>query len=191
MSATPRMLAGFVQSALDAIIDFDPALGRKVRSHLKYETRAAIESASPIALIAVDYDVELNDCFFALAGRANACAALRENLRRSFDKPLLRPLLDGVRAVFGPSLMRTVSLAPRIWGLVYRDAGEMTVAERSDGRIRFDLCGIPLAIAASPNYLAGTAATLAGLFDIARVDGRVDLTGPDLRRGRASLSLSW
>jgi hypothetical protein len=185
------MLAGFVQSALEAIVDIDPALGRKVRSHLKYETLAAIESASPIALIAVDHDVELNDCFFALAGRANACAALRENLRRSFDQPLWRPFLDGARGIFGASLMRALGLAPRIWGLVYRDAGEMTVAECTVGRIRFDLCGIPLAIAASPNYLAGTAATLAGFFDVARVDGRVELIGPDLRNGCASLVLSW
>jgi len=191
MSATPRMLAGFVQSALEAIDDIDPSLGQKVRFQLKRETLAAIESASPIALISVDYDVELTDCFFFVAGYANALAALRENLWRGFDKPWLRPVLDGARAVFGTSLLRTLTWAPQFWGLVYRDAGEMSVAERSERRLRFELCGIPLAIAASPNYLAGTAATFAGCFDVAGVDGRVELAGPDLQTGRASFALSW
>jgi len=191
MSATPRMLAGFVQSALEAIDDFDRGLGRDVREGLKRETLHAIDSASPIALVSVDLDVELTECFFAVAGRERAQSALRENLRESFDKPWLRPLLDGARAVFGGSLMNSVSLAPRVWNLIYRDAGEMAVRERGPGRLCLEIHDLPLAIAASRNYLAGSAATFAGFFDVVGVEGRVEMLGPDLATRSAAFVLSW
>jgi len=191
MSATPRMLAGFVQSALDAIDDFDCDLGREVRERLKRDTLRAIDSASPLALVSVDLDVELTECFFAVAGWERAQAALRENVRRSFDQPLLRPLLDGARAIFGGSLMKSLSWAPRVWNLIYRDAGEMAVRERGPGRLCLEVTDIPLAIGASRNYLAGSAATFAGFFDLAGVEGKVDLEGPDLATRSAAFFLSW
>ena len=108
------MLAGFVQSSLEAIDGFDRGLGRKVREHLKPETLDAIESAASIALIPVECDVELTERFFELAGVDLARRALRENLRQSFDKPFLRPLLDGVLALFGRPLVKIIGWAPQV-----------------------------------------------------------------------------
>jgi len=191
MSASPRMLAGFVQSSLEAIEGMDAALGREVRARLKPETRKAIESASAIGLVSVDLDVELTECFFAVAGAARARAALRENLRASFDRPVLRPVLDGAFAVFGRSLAKMFGWAPKVWGLIYRDAGEMVVSEAREGWVRLDLIDIPLVISASPNYLYGSAEIFAGFFDVARVDGTVRLIGPDLANRSAGFELSW
>ena len=191
MSASPRMLAGFIQSSLEAIEGMDAALGREVRARLKPETRDAIESASSIALVSVDLDVELTECFFAVAGPARARAALRENLRQSFDRPILKPALDGAFAIFGRSLVKVIGWAPRVWGLIYRDAGEMVVAEAREGRVRLDLLDIPLVISASPNYLYGSAETFAGFFDVAGVDGAVRLIGPDLEKRSAGFELTW
>lgn len=191
MSASPRMLAGFAQSALDAIDDVDCGLAQKVRKQLKRETLDAIESPSPIALISVDLDIELTECLFAVAGPDRARFALRESLRQSFDKPLLRPVVDAARAVFGSSLLATVSWAPRVWALIYRDAGEMRVQERGRGRLCLELVDIPLAIAASRNYLDSWAETFAGFFDVAGIEGRVDLVGPDLQTRRARFVLAW
>jgi hypothetical protein len=185
------MLAGFVQSSLEAIDDVDVGLGREVRERLKRDTLNAIDSASAIALIPVDLDVELTECFFAVAGSLRARRALRENLRQSCDKPLLRPLLDGARALFGRSLVRAITWAPKVWGLIYRDAGEMVVASREEGCVRLELRDIPLVIAASPNYLLGSAETFAGFFDVAGVTGAVELVGPDLTRRNAVFVLRW
>jgi hypothetical protein len=191
MSASPRMLAGFVQSSLEAIDDIDPALGRKVRDRLKPETLDAIESASAIALVSVDLDVELTECFFEVAGPERARRALRENLRQSFDKPLLKPLLDGAFALFGRSLIKIIGWAPKVWGLIYRDAGRMVVAASEDGRVRLELTNIPLVIASSPNYLRGSAETFAGIFDVVGVAGEVQLIGPDLATRSAAFVLTW
>lgn len=192
MSATPRMLAGFVQSALEAIDDFDREVGREVRARLKHDTLISIDSASPRALICVDLDVELTECFFAVAGRERAQAALRESVRRSFDKPLLRPMLAGARAILGGSVMASaVCWVPRVWNLIYRDAGEMAVRERGEGRLCLEVTDIPLAISASRNYLVGSAATFGGYFDVAGVEGTVDLEGPDLETRSAAFVLTW
>ena len=191
MPAAPRMLAGFIQSSLEAIDAMDPALGREVRARLEPKTRSAIEAASSIGLVSVDFDVELTECFFAVAGAARARAALRENLRQSFDRPILKPVLDVASAVFGRSLVRVMAWAPKVWGLIYRDAGRMVVGAAEDGRVRLDLLEIPLVIANSPNYLYGPAETLAGFFDVAGIEGRVRLIGPDVERRRAGFELTW
>ena len=191
MSASPRMLAGFIQSSLEAIEGMDAALGREVRARLKPETREAIESASAIGLVSVDLDVELTECFFAVAGAARARAALRENLRQSFDRPILKPILDGAFSIFGRSLGKMIGWAPKVWGLIYRDAGEMVVGEARPGRVRLDLLDVPLVISASPNYLYGSAEIFAGFFDVAGVDGNVRVIGPDLEKRSAGFELSW
>jgi hypothetical protein len=191
MSASPRMLAGFIQSSLEAIEGMDAALGREVRARLKPETRETIESASAIGLVSVDLDVELTECFFAVAGAARARAALRENLSQSFDRPILKPILDGAFVVLGHSLVKMIGWAPKVWGLIYRDAGEMVVSEAREGWVRLDLLGIPSVISSSPNYLYGSAETFAGFFDVAGVDGSVRLIGPDLEKRRAGFELSW
>jgi len=191
MGGAPRMLAGFIQSSLEAIDGMDPALGCEVRARLRPETRRAIESARSIGLVAVDLDVELTECFFAVAGAARARAALRENLRQSFDRPILKPVLDGAFAIFGRSLGRMIGWAPKIWGLVYRDAGEMVVTSAELGRVRLDLIEIPRVISASPHYLEGSAETFAGLFDVAGVEGCVRLIGPDPAVGSAGFELTW
>lgn len=191
MSASPRMLAGFIQSSLEAIDGMDAALGREVRARLKPETRDAIESASSIGLVSVDLDVELTECFFAVAGSARARQAFRENLRQGFDRPILKPVIDGAFAIFGRSLSRVIGWAPKVWGLIYRDAGEMVVGESCEGRVRLDLLDIPLVIATSPNYLHGSAETFAGFFDVAGVDGAVRLIGPCLESRSAGFELTW
>jgi hypothetical protein len=185
------MLAGFVQSSLEAIDDIDAGLGREVRRRLERDTLAAIESASAIALIPVALDVELTDCFFEVAGEGRARRALRENLRQSCDKPLLKPVLDGARVLFGRSLVRAIAWAPKVWGLIYRDAGEMRVAAREERCVRLELRDIPRVIAESPNYLVGSAETFAGFFDVAGVTGSVELIGPDLSRRSSAFVLRW
>jgi hypothetical protein len=104
---------------------------------------------------------------------------------------LLRPLLEGARAIFGGSLMKAVTWAPKVWSLIYRDAGEMVVAERQRGAIALELRQMPLVIAASANYLQGSDATFSGFFDVAGVQGAADLAGPDLATRSARFTLRW
>jgi hypothetical protein len=67
----------------------------------------------------------------------------------------------------------------------------MVVSEAREGRVRLDLIGLPLVIAASQNYLYGSAETFAGFFDVAGVDGAVRLIGPALESCSAGFELSW
>jgi hypothetical protein len=185
------MLAGFVQSSLEAIDAGDPLLGRAVRQRLKRDTLEAIEGASPIALIPVDLDVELTECFFAVAGSERARRALRESFRQSCGRPLLGPVLDGIRGILGRALVGAIAWTPKVWGLIYRDCGEMFVASRERGRLRLELRDLPLVVASSADYLSGAAATFAGLFDVAGVAGEVQLIGPDRSSRSAAFDLRW
>ena len=136
MGRSPRMLAGFVQSSLEAIDAIDRDLARAVRERLKPDTLDVIETVSARALLSVDLDVELTECFFAEAGPDRARRGLRKNLRQSIERPFL--LGTGFR-LLGPSPARIVRWAPRIWELVYRDAGQLESAlEDLDRAIELD-----------------------------------------------------
>jgi hypothetical protein len=57
--------------------------------------------------------------------------------------------------------------------------------------VRLELTNLPIAIASSSSYLTGSAETFAGFFDVAGVDGEVELIGPDLATRSAAFVLTW
>jgi hypothetical protein len=188
MAEGPRILAGFVQSSLEAIDELDQAMGAAARQRLKPETLEAIEGASPIGWIAIEIDVELTEAFFAVAGAERACQAFRQNLVRGFDRPLLRPIAEGATAILGRSPHRLLRWAPKVWSLVFRDCGSMTLDATPNGAL-LRLTDLPLAITASQDYLEGVGATIEGVFFLAGVPGRCELLR--IRGKEAEFVLSW
>ena len=191
MSGAPRILAGFVQGSLEVLDGIDASLGRRLRDELKPGTLDAIESASTIGWVDVEHDVELTETLFRLAGSERAWEAMRANFRDSLDKPLLKPLLEGALAIFGRSPERILRWGPRVWSFLFRDAGEMTLADSGPGHARLELHGLPPVFSASRPYFEGTGASVLGFFDVVRIEAEVRIEGPDPAGGTAAIEVTW
>lgn len=191
----PRILAGFVQDSLAAVDRHDPALGRALRERLEPEVLESIGKASTIAWLPVELDVALTEALFAVAGPATAARILRDNMVQSFDKPFLRPLIDGALRILGSSPERLLRWAPKAWSVVYRECGALAFEVGDvDGRTgagTLHLRDLPRAVCASRPYLRGVAAALEGAFALTRAEGSCELESHAPDAGTATLSLHW
>jgi len=189
MSQRPRILASFVHGTLEAIDCMDGDLGRAVRDALKPETRDAIENAWAASWLPIGHDVELTEAFFALAGRERACRAMRSNLASTFQKPILRPLVEGALRIFGSHDPRKLlRWAPRAWSLLFRNVGEMS-AEIGLDRATVELLDLPPEVADSREYLLGTAAAISAIYDLTGFEGTCELL--EHGDGKACFELHW
>ncbi|MCG8590179.1 MAG: hypothetical protein MJE66_12880 [Proteobacteria bacterium] len=190
MAGEPRILASIVQGSLEAFDTLEGDLGAQVRQRLKPETLERVETTSQVAWLPVALDVELTEAFFAVAGRERAERVLRENLAASFDRPLLKPMLEGAFAIFGRSPERMLKWSSKVWSLLYRDCGQMKLVSGEAGRATLELVDLTPEIAGSRNYLRGVAAAVLGFFDMACIpDSKARLATQEA--DRAAFELSW
>jgi hypothetical protein len=188
MANEPRILASFVHGTLQVIDSMDGDLGRRVRESLKPETLEAVENAWSASWLPLGHDVEVTSAFFRLAGVERGCEAMRRNMAETFQKPTLRPLIDGAIRLLGLSPGKLLGWAPRIWPLIFRDAGGLRV-EVGDGRATLWLERLPPEVADHRDYLMGTAAAIAAVFDLTSVTG--DCRLGEHGRGAARFELEW
>jgi len=188
MAGKPRILASFVQGTLEAIDALDADLGRRVRATLKPETLEAIEGAWAASWLPIRHDVELTAAFFEAAGAERACRVMRQNLAVTFRKPILKPMTDAAVRVLGLHPEKILGWAPRVWPLLFRDAGELRV-EAKEGHATLWLEGLPPEVAENRDYLVGTAAAISAIFDLTGMAGACQLE--ESGRGQARFAARW
>lgn len=191
MERTPRILAGFVQSTLSAIDELDAALGARVRERLPAESRRAIEDASGIAWLPIARDVEVTEALFEAAGPARAREIFRRNLASTFEAPVLRTLIQGGLKLLGTSPGRLLSWSPRVYTLLFRDAGEICFVEEGRNAGRIEMRDLPPELVARREYFEGSAAAISAVFDLLRTKGEVRLDAIDPVRRSASFRIEW
>jgi hypothetical protein len=187
----PRILAGFVQGTLAAVAAQDAALGERVRERLAPATRERLASASRIAWLALEVDVELTHAIYAELGAVRARELFRRNLSGALESPVLRSIAQGALRLFGASPARLFSWAPMVYAQLYRDAGQMRFTLEAPGSARLELEALPPCVATSRNYLDGVAASIAAGFDYVGVKGEVRIETHEPARARAAFRLAW
>ena len=170
MAREPRILASFLHGTLQSLDELDPELGRRVRARLKPEVLAEIEDAWGAAWLPIAHDVALTEAFFEVAGEETACRVLRRNLAATFERPILRPIVDAALRVLGARTEGLLRWAPRVWSLLFRDAGELAV-EIAEGHATLRITDMPPEVATSRPYLVGSAAAISAIFDLTRETG--------------------
>lgn len=188
MARDPRILASFLHGTLQAVDARDAELGCRVRAALKPDVLEEIEDAWGGAWLPIGYDVALTEAFFELAGEEQACRVMHDTLAQTFERPILRPIVDAALRVLGARTESLLRWAPRIWGLLFRDAGTL-LAEASPGQASVRIHGLPPEVANSRPYLLGMAAALSAIFDLTREQGTCRLEASE--RQEARFELRW
>jgi hypothetical protein len=183
-----RILAGFVQGTLEGL---DPELAGRVCARIQPASAERLQSSSRIAWLPVAIDVELTEALFAELGAARARAQLRDNLRRSFDLPVLRNLLDTAVRLLGRDPERVLRWAPQVWSQLYRDSGALRYVPIGPGDSRMELSDLPDVITRSRDWLDGTAAAISAVFDVLRTSGDVHLADVDPIARTARFEVTW
>lgn len=187
----PRILASFVQSTLDAADRADASLGTRLRARLRPETLRLVEDAASIAFLPIAIDVEVTECLFAEAGEERAREVMYSNLASTFEAPILSSLVSAAMRLLGRDPARLFRWSPKVWGQLYRDAGELRWFDGGPGAGRLVYEGLPPAVVGSRPYLVGVEAALGACFGLMGVDGEVRLGEIERARGRVVYELGW
>jgi hypothetical protein len=187
----PRVLAGFVQSTLEAVDALGPELAGRVRARMQPESLAALRDASRIAWVPLALDVELTDCLYAEVGPERGRAFMRDNLRSAFDGPILRGLLDAALRLLGRSPERVLRWAPKVWSHLFRDAGGLHYVAVGANAARLELTELADEVMRSEPWLDGSCGAVGAVFDILSVDGAVTLDGPHRASRTAAFVVGW
>jgi hypothetical protein len=185
------MIAAFCRGSLEAIDAFDRDLAVRVRAAVDPAALIQIESASRLSWLPVELDVELTRAVFATVGVSRAQDIFRRGMIDGLGAPLLRPLRAAAGALFGGSVKDVFGWAPRVWSTIYKDCGVVTLEDRGPASLDMRLTELPAVIVHDANYLLGSAATVEGVLESFKIDGRVDLIGPRLADNSALLRVRW
>jgi hypothetical protein len=156
---------------------------------MKPETLGELESVSAVSWLPVRVDVELTECFIDVAGEERALQALRDNMANALNSPVLKPLLDGAFAIFGRWPAKMLKWTSKVWSLLYRDCGSLTLARSDEHSAVLEGTDFPPELVASVKYMKGVAGTILGFFDVLGLEAQSQLE--QLGEGRVTFLLTW
>ncbi len=136
-------------------------------------------------------DVALTEAIVTAVKVPRARDFFRKNLLKSFDSPVFRTLIHTSTSLLNLQMSDLARWFRHGFDLVYRDAGEMVVAESEPDCVVLEWRSVPPGLSGTGGYLEGTAGALEAVFELAkRKNGRVDVDFDSLARC-ARFRLHW
>jgi len=177
----PMMKARYLKSTVAAVGTLAPAAVQQIRLVAK-PTIATIEAAAPVEWVSMALDVELTHAVAEVMGRDGVVTVNRTGLRLAMRTPLLRPIVEGARRLFGFTPAALLHVCPRAYAAVTRNAGQMSVKKLDlrDYLVTFE--DLPELFAADDEYLAGYDGLAQGVVDAFDLEPIVENTRIDATR---------
>jgi hypothetical protein len=192
MSAVPSIRALLTKELLATLRADDPDLMPLVASLLPPALMEAIAKTRVVGWVPFAAQMHLNRAMRQVLGNSAYQDAWRRAMLRSYDQTLLRPLVEGTLRLFGASPQGLSKVMPRIWGVVTRGAGELTLEPPpGPNRAVTLLSGFPRDPGFAELFVLGFAGCMSSIFDVCDVPGEVVVHDLDAEQGTARFELRW
>ncbi|MEK7703737.1 MAG: hypothetical protein AAB426_02165 [Myxococcota bacterium] len=175
-----------------ALEQVQAGLKDSVLRQLDPDLRGEVESVVGIGWLPFEKHSAVNEAARKVAGDRAFQEVWRRTMLRTFQQPLLKPIVDGGVRVFGLSPRTFARLTPTAWGLISRDAGDLLFeAQSGEQSARLSLRNFPLALATSGTFFLGMVGVFEAFFEATGTHGQVVLAQQVPAEGRAVYELSW
>jgi len=192
MSAVPSIRALLTKELLATLRADDPDLMPLVASLLPPALMAAVSKTRVVGWVPFAAQMHLNRALRQVLGGSAYQDLWRRAMLRSFDQTMLRPLIEGTLRLFGTSPQGMSKVMPRVWGVVTRGAGELTLEPPpGPNRAVTVLTGFPPDPGFTELFVPGLAGTMASIFDVCDVKGEVVVRSVDPEHGTVRFELRW
>jgi hypothetical protein len=187
----PAVRAASVQDILAYLDDWEPGTGERVRAEIPADVLEIVDSTPRMGWIDVEDDVHVPTAIWSVLGDDDASEMMTQFLSRHFETAPLRPLLAGVRKVFGLSPMNVLRILPSGWRVVYRDVSTVRVRGIDTASAEIVLEDLAPTVVRSANYLGSFRAIFIALIGMTGFTGSVEITRIDREKREASYHFRW
>jgi hypothetical protein len=162
-----------------------------IRADIDAEALHALEHGFRLSWLPLRHHMQLVESIRAHLGDDGIYALWRRVSCESYDWPVMKIPLDGVRRMFGLSPAMIASQLQRFWPYYTRGIGTFRWAATEPDAGVLTLDGIPPEYLRSGTLIIGLAGGFASSFDICDVHGRVTPRAVDMTRGVVDFELRW
>lgn len=184
------MRASVIQGNLSDLRRLPDGLESQVRAAISKGVIDDVESATRIAWLPLEHDLEISDAVERVAGTVRRREWARTSMLLSMRGPLLEPMWRAALRVFGVSPGALFRVVPTGWAAVYRDVGRVTHEPGTDTAY-ITVSELPDVLVHNEAYLHGICGTFQALLDASRVPGTVEMESFDKRRSTVKYKANW
>lgn len=188
---TSRVKASFVRNNLVALGRLGPGAERAVLAAMPEQVRRVLDPQSGLGWIPFCYDVIHADALRAVVGDEACRQWARYQVEFALDGPLIKPLVQSVNRIFGPSPRHFFKMVHRAWAGVTRDAGEFQTLVHNKSNVELVWTDVPVSAFEGRGYLEGLAAFYLGMLDVLQRDGEVRISECDRERRSVRFLFEW
>lgn len=186
----PHSRGAAAHAALDHLEGFAAGSAAAVRARIPPASLAAIEACAPLDWVSVEHEHWITTATFQHFG-ADAVGFFRDLVaRRLVDAPLLRPLMQQARRLFGIDPGTYLRVSPRAFGLMFRDYGTLAMVERGPHHAILELSGCHPAVFEYTGYVPSWTGAFAATLDFAMTTGTV-IHEIDRAAARVRYTVRW
>jgi hypothetical protein len=168
-----------------------PDGGRALRALVDPEVLRRIEDASPLEWLPIEVDVAVARAAHGALGAGGAREFYRDLFREACRSPLLGPVLESAKRMYGAERAAYAKLIPAGWGVMLRDCGTWRIEPDGPGRVDLVLEWLPPACVDHPAWIDGVAASFSAMLEAASVRATVERILLEAGSRSAVLALLW
>jgi hypothetical protein len=184
------MRASHLRSNLEEINRMPEPARSGIRDKISPDVLEQVANSVSVAWLPVECDVDITRAVVDVLGVEGNRRWSRDALLRSANGPLLKPILDGASALFGLTPHALYKVAPRGFGMIYRNIGEVRYEVVGELRARIVHEEILPSLLEVPWYLEGIAGAFEAGYVFLGLEGEVHLE-LDVAQRTAHYDIHW
>lgn len=167
--------------------------GSRPLALLPAETLKTIGAASGLDWLPVPLNLQVTQAVYDGLGGADADRFFLAHTVASFEGPILQTLSATAVRIFGLDPASFARWVPRAWTMIFRELGEWTVGAIAPGSssVVLTLARLPPVCADHPVWLRSVSRSIGALFDLAKVQGTVELPPRAHGASQVQFVLRW
>ncbi|HXK12788.1 MAG TPA: hypothetical protein VMT70_24355 [Vicinamibacteria bacterium] len=169
-----------IKQSVAALDWLGPGAKAEVLSRLSPDTLSQIEAAVRVQWLPHALAVELCHRVREVSGEEAVRGWSRASVTSALNGSLYGPFVNGIVTVFGLSPVAAWKILPKAYLAAFRDCGELQVLGVEAGSAEMAFHDLPPE-GRDRDWLVSVAGGFEAIFDLCRVEGRVDLELRELR----------
>lgn len=189
MTAEAAVRVRHMRSMLEAVEHVGAA--EAIEASVGPETIRDIRESVVLGWLPMEVNVEITHAVRRILGPRRACDVFRAMVLREYQTSLFKPMIDSARRLMGLTPGTFVKLAPKGWGLVFRNVGSPEPRDIAATEARLRISDLAPACVHDDVWIQAVRCSFTTAFDLTNTRGEVTIENADLERRSVEYVFRW